>query len=140
MAANDAKAIGRRIKKLRTEKNLTGADLAAGANISRSYLSELETGPEITSARRRTCSTRVGKALGVSMSELLGRPLILQPPGERRPAGLEEFGRKHRLSQSDLNMLASIKFRGDPPRTAARWEFIYNAIKNSQSMDDRRRR
>jgi transcriptional regulator with XRE-family HTH domain len=137
MAADDAKAIGKRIQKFRTDKGISAAQLAKHAGISRSYLSELENG---TGAHKRP-SARVlyalGKALGVAMSDLLGRPLIVE--SINRPSkSLLEFAREDDLTQADIEMLASIKFRGEAPRTPDRWRFIYQAIRNSSSMDRRR--
>ena len=80
-----------------------------------------------------------GKTLGISMSELMGRPFITGPM-QKRSASLERFAASHRIPDSDIEMLASIRFRGDPPQTEERWEFIYNAIKASVSMDPPRRR
>lgn len=139
MARDDAKAIGRRIREFRAEKGITAAQLAKEADVSRSYLSELENG----AGNHQRPSARVlyalGKALGVSMSELLGRPLILEPT--RRPsASLRAFAELDGLSPSDVEMLASIQFRGDAPQTPDRWRFIYQAIRNSSSMDGPRRR
>jgi transcriptional regulator with XRE-family HTH domain len=139
MAATDAQGIGRRIKRFRTEKGMSGADLAEKAKISRSYLSELENG---TGAHKRPSADvmyRIGRALGVTMSELLGRPLINEPQSPR-PASLLRFAEEHKLPETDIEMLASIRFRGDVPQTPERWSFIYNAIKSSVAMDQHRRR
>jgi len=139
MATDDAKAIGRRIRRFREEKGLTAAQLAQRASVSRSYLSELENGKGEHKRPSAEVMYKIGKALGVSMSELLGRPLITEP-SRRRPASLERFAATHNVPQSDVDMLASIRFRGDPPQTEERWAFIYNAIKASASMDPPRRR
>ena len=68
------------------------------------------------------------------MSELLGRPLINGPVTEP-PTSLRVFAEQDGLSPSDVEMLASIRFRGDAPSTPERWRFIYQAIRNSSSMD-----
>jgi transcriptional regulator with XRE-family HTH domain len=134
MPSDDAQAIGRRIKKFRTDKSMTAAQLADTAKISRSYLSELENGKGQHKRPSAQVMYRLGKALGISMSELLGRPLILDP-SSKRPASLERFAREHKLPDADIDMLASIRFRGEVPQTAERWSFIYQAIKTSQSLD-----
>ena len=113
--------------------------LAEKAKISRSYLSELENGKGDHKRPSADVLYRVGKALGVTMSELLGRPLITEP-STKRPASLEEFARVYRVPPSDVEMLASIRFRGDRPQSVDRWAFIYNAIKTSASMDQSRGR
>ncbi len=138
MASNDAKAIGRRIRKYRIEKGITAARLADDASISRSYLSELETGAGNHKRPSAQVLYAIGSALGVSMSDLLGRPLILEP-STTPSASLRQFAEDEGLAESDVEMLTSIKFRGDAPQTAARWRFIYEAIRNSSGMDGRTR-
>jgi transcriptional regulator with XRE-family HTH domain len=139
MPPGDAKAIGGRITKFRKDKGMTAAQLAASAGISRSYLSELENG---TGAHKRPSADvmyAIGKALGVSMSELLGRPLITGPP-TNRPASLVRFAEMSNIPETDIDMLATIRFRGDAPQTPERWGFIYNAIKSSVNLDPEPRR
>jgi hypothetical protein len=68
------------------------------------------------------------------MSDLLGRPIITQPQNERPPS-LLEFAANHNLPEADVEMLAAIEFRGEQPKTAERWAFIYQAIRNSVAMD-----
>jgi transcriptional regulator with XRE-family HTH domain len=139
MPAQNAVAIGRRIKKFRDEKGMSGAELAARAGISRSYLSELENGKGEHKRPSANVMYAIGKALGVSMSELLGRPLITRPSAHR-PTSLLKFAEQHHIPDADVDMLASIRFRGDAPQTPERWSFIYNAIKTSVSLDPKRRR
>ncbi len=139
MPADDAKAIGRRIKRYRLEKGITAAELADKARISRSYLSELENGKGDHKRPSADVLYRLGTALGISMSALLGRPLITRP-STQPPTSLIKFAEAHDLPDADVEMLASIRFRGEPPKTAERWAFIYNAIKTSASLDPPRRR
>jgi transcriptional regulator with XRE-family HTH domain len=139
MPADDAKAIGRRIKRHRLEKGITAAELADSARISRSYLSELENGKGDHKRPSADVLYRLGKALGISMSALLGRPLITQPPSQPS-ASLIKFAEANDLTDADVEMLASIQFRGERPKTPERWAFIYNAIKTSASLDPPRRR
>lgn len=139
MAKHDAAAIGRRIRKFREEKGISAAQLARDAAISRSYLSELENGTGNHSRPSARVLYALGKALGVSMSELLGRPMILEP-SNKPPATLIKLAEEDKLNQSDVDMLASIKFRGEAPKSVERWRFIYQAIRNSSGMDSTRGR
>jgi transcriptional regulator with XRE-family HTH domain len=132
--SDGAEAIGARIKLYRTEKGLTAAQLAAGAEISRSYLSELENGKGEHKRPSAQVLYRIGSTLGISMSDLLGRPLITEPD-RTRPESLLRFAKARNLPDGDVEMLASIRFRGEAPQTPARWEFIYNAIKSSAGID-----
>ena len=133
--ASDARAIGRRIKRYRLDKGMSVSELASKASISKSYLSELENGTGNHKRPSGDTLYSIGKALGVAMSDLLGKPLIVDPTPKKAPASLLEFAKKHRLPTSDVDMLASINFRGKRPKSPERWEFIYQAIKNSAPMD-----
>jgi transcriptional regulator with XRE-family HTH domain len=127
-------SVGSRIKKHREEKGMSATKLAEKAGISKSYLSELENPNGEGKKPSAELLYDIAKALGVAMSDLLGRPIITAPK-EGRPPGLEEFAKQHDIPQGDVDMLARIEFRGDRPKTAERWAFIYQAIKGSKSMD-----
>jgi transcriptional regulator with XRE-family HTH domain len=128
--------IGGRIKRFREEAGLTATELAAQAGIAKSYLSALESGD--AHSRRPSGETMysLAEVLGVAMSDLLGRP-ILHTPNSERPPSLIEFAAENDIPESDVEMLASIRFRGEQPQTAKRWEFIYEAIRNSRGMDSK---
>jgi transcriptional regulator with XRE-family HTH domain len=126
--------VGQRIRRFREERGLTPTELAAKARISKSYLSELESGNGVAQRPSADMLYRIGEALGVAMSDLLGRPVIIKPKRERPPS-LLEFAKRANLPEADIEMLAGIEFRGEQPRTPERWAFIYQAIRNSGSMD-----
>jgi transcriptional regulator with XRE-family HTH domain len=134
MATPPEETVGTRIKRFREEKGLTASELAAKAKIAKSYLSALESGD--AHPRRPSGETmyRLAEALGVAMSDLLGRP-ILRSEHSERPESLIQFAEENDLPERDIEMLASIQFRGDQPQTPKRWEFIYEAIRNSKRMD-----
>jgi hypothetical protein len=44
---------------------------------------------------------------------------VLGLDSAQTPASLERFAATHNIPQSDVDMLASIRFRGDPPQTEA---------------------
>jgi transcriptional regulator with XRE-family HTH domain len=113
---------------------MTATQLADKADISKSYLSELEAAPDDTRGPSANVLYRIADALGVAMSDLLGRPII--PDREHpRPASLTRFGEMYKIPEADLRMLERIQFRGDAPKTPERWNFIYQAIKNSAAID-----
>jgi hypothetical protein len=62
------------------------------------------------------------------------RPYEL-PFSEHVSPSLRRFAEERRLSEEEVTMLASIRFPGEPPRTAARWHHIYNAIRLSRWLD-----
>jgi hypothetical protein len=62
------------------------------------------------------------------------RPYELPFAGQVPPS-LRRFAEERRLPEEEVTMLASIRFAGEPPRTAARWHHIYNAIRLSRWLD-----
>jgi transcriptional regulator with XRE-family HTH domain len=122
------------LKRLRGEKRLSQAALSREAEVSPAYVSELEGGQ----GKRPSGQVlmRLAKALGVTIAELLGESV--------RPGGstvvpdptLLEFATERNLPSSDVEMLAGIRFRGDPPRTTRRWAMIYDTIVSSQMLDE----
>lgn len=131
MPANE---LSENLKRLRGEKRLSQAALSREAEVSAGYLSELESGQ----GKRPSGQVlmRLATALGVTIAELMGarvRPgqLAVEPD-----ASLLEFAKERNLPASDVEMLAGIRFRGDPPRTTRRWAMIYDTIVSSQMLDE----
>ncbi len=126
--------LGERIKKLRGEMNLSQAELARRAGLSPAYLSELEGGQ----------GKRPGGQVLLHLAQALGTTIAVILGDDVRPGGsavavddsLLEFARERGLSQADIDMLASIRFRGDPPRTSRRWSMIYDTIVTSRMLDE----
>ncbi len=125
--------IGDHIRRFREERGLSLSQLAADAGVSKGYLWNLENAQD---ARRPSADTlyAIAKALGVTMSDLMGRKL-LPAAAPQVPDSLHEFADEEGLPQADLYMLASIRFRGEQPRTKERWRYIYTAISTSRAID-----
>ena len=132
-----ADSVGARIQRFRKDRNMNLSELALQAGVAKSYLSALESDAVDSETQRRPSAEtlyRLAEALGVAASDLLGR--TVEPTGVPEiPQSLRDFAATAGLPKSDLAMLASIQFRGDPPQTAERWAFIYQAIKHSRSID-----
>jgi transcriptional regulator with XRE-family HTH domain len=126
-------SVGGRIRRYRQERKLSLSQLAEHASVSKGYLSTLENDPH---ARRPSAETlyAIAEALGVTMSDLLGRRL-LSAAGTEVPPSLREFADEEDLPEADVRMLSAIRFRGDPPKTVERWRYIYTAIRTSESID-----
>jgi transcriptional regulator with XRE-family HTH domain len=127
----NAADIGARIAHFRTEMGLSLSELAALASVSKSYLSTVEKGSG--SRPGATVLHKIAQALGVTLADLVGRQVAMDP--SNIPAELRQFASDRNLPQRDIDMLAGIAFRGDVPKTKERWAFIYDAIKNSAAMD-----
>jgi transcriptional regulator with XRE-family HTH domain len=126
--------IGVNIRAYREEVGMSLNQLAERSGISKGYLSALENEEHATRRPSGETLYSVAEALGVTMSDLMGRKLLTEGPGEI-PASLKEFAEEAGLPQRDVAMLAAIEFRGEPPRTRERWSYIYNAIRTSADLD-----
>ena len=126
-------SIGDRIRRYRHEAGLSLNQLATHAEVSKGYLWSLENEPD----KRPSAETlyAIADVLGVTMSTLLGRRLLTEPP-TGIPRSLREFADEKELPEKDVLMLAAIEFRGTRPQTRERWEHIYNAIRMSQTLDE----
>ena len=128
-----AESVGDRIRRYREQAEFSLSQLAAEAGVSKGYLWSLENVPD----KRPSAETlyAVADALGVTMSDLLGRRLLAAPPTDI-PDSLRAFASDRGLPENDVQMLAGIEFRGVRPQTRERWEHIYNAIRISKALDE----
>lgn len=130
--------VGERIKRYRTEAGLSLGELAARAEVSKGYLSTLESGGRGARVSGETLYA-LAEALGVYMSDLLGREILRRNSAAQEtelPDGLEEFASEAGLPRADVEMLRGIEFRGAHPNSVERWRHIYNAIRMSGSLDN----
>src|SRR5215216_3076352 len=100
-----ARDIGQRVRRFREERGMTLSGLATTAELSKSYVSAIEHGE--TPRPSGETLYAIAAALGVTMSDLLGRRLLSEVE-PARPPSLEEFATEHHLPEADVRMLASI--------------------------------
>lgn len=131
-----AVGVGARIKRYRQEKQISISRLARESGISKGYIWSLENPPEPGQGQRPSGQTlyAIAKALGVAMADLLGERLTLERDTTVDPL-LERFAKEEGLPQADVDMLASIQWRGSRPRSIERWKWIYQAIVASERID-----
>lgn len=124
-------ALSDQIRQRRLGQNLSLAELARRAQVSKGYLSQLE---NTTDGPRPSADVlyRIAFALGASVGELLEKQ-IPHTGAELTdiPASLREFAHRAQLEEEDIKMLAQIKYKGHQPRTPEDWSFIYESIKRS---------
>ncbi len=134
-AESSNETFGQRLRRYRTERGLSLTALAEAADLSKGYLSSLESDEH---ERRPSAEIlySLAKELGVTMSDLMGRKLLPAASPEV-PQSLVDFAKQANLNEADIAMLATIRFRGEQPRTPERWRFIYDSIRNSAQMDKR---
>jgi transcriptional regulator with XRE-family HTH domain len=123
--------VGEQIKKRREEANLSISALATRAGVSKGYLWSLEKGESAARPSGRTLY-RIAAALGTTMSDLLSEQLLVDFPNTHNiPDELAEFARIENLTESDVQMLRGVNFRGQHPHDVDGWRLVWGAIKAS---------
>jgi transcriptional regulator with XRE-family HTH domain len=125
-------SLGQRIRRLRARRGLSSSALAMRAGLSKSYISTLES--ETDRSRRPSVLTlqRLAAGLDVGLAEVIGTSV---PQPASTPPALATFAAESELPESDVEMLASIRFPGEQPRSIDRWRYIYQAIRTSETLD-----
>jgi transcriptional regulator with XRE-family HTH domain len=144
-AASD---FGARLRRARADRGQTLRDVSVASGISIAYLSDLERGVLVNPTLDTLRS--VGKALGVSLNELLGVEEEVPARSTYRPA-LEEFrqhphfraaleddakrGRKtaEELEDEWLRCLSEIRVGSKAPKASSDYLFIFEAIRRALS-------
>ena len=114
--------LGDRVRKLREERNWSLTALAARAGISRSYLSQIESGESIPTQAK---IVQLANAFGALPSELLGE----EPDMVDVTPSLRQFAEAVGLGSAEVQMLARIEYRGKRPNSIPEWKAIYAVIK-----------
>src|ERR1700751_382132 len=81
VARGRRKTVGQEIQRFREDKGMSINGLAAATGISKSYLWSLENDATATRPSGDTLY-KIAGALGVTMSALLGRELLVDPPSK----------------------------------------------------------
>ena len=133
-SAIDIKRLGENVRFRRQGKGWTLSDLAEKSGISKAYISDLENGaagkPNIQYV------FAIANALGMTLDELLedAAPKRSDSSKKKRviddlPPGLQELQMDMNLSESEVEMLAQVNFRGNRPKDKEGWRFLLEAIK-----------
>ncbi|MBE9031917.1 helix-turn-helix domain-containing protein [filamentous cyanobacterium LEGE 11480] len=107
------------VRQQRKAQKLSQQVLAKQVGISRNYLSEIERGE----------ATNLSWQVRQSLADALGLSVDGRSTNADLPMGLEAFAAAAKLPQDDIQMLAGLKYRGQQPTTAEKWELLYNMIK-----------
>jgi transcriptional regulator with XRE-family HTH domain len=129
--------IGQTIQRLREESDLSLSQLAREAGISKSYIWKLEHGESESRPSGETLY-KIARALGTSMSELIGQAVLVDEPVEISRS-LQKFADAEGLRPRDIQMLAQVNFRGRQPEKPEDWAFVWSAIKRSVPSKTRSR-
>jgi transcriptional regulator with XRE-family HTH domain len=124
-------SLAKRLRQIRESHGLSLNDLAADANVSKTYLWELE---QDTAGEKKPSAAilmRIAAALSVTIADLLALPTtqVREGTGELPPS-LREFRERMRklgspISEPDLRDLALTRFRGRQPQTFDEWLQLY---------------
>lgn len=112
---SDPTEFGQQVRKAREAKGWSQAKLAKMADISRSYLWDIEMGCKFTLSWEK--KERLILLLGLNEG-MLGLP-----------AGLNTFAEEYDLSSEEVSMLSQINYQGMQPTTAEGWKLLYKAIR-----------
>jgi transcriptional regulator with XRE-family HTH domain len=107
------------VRAQRKAQKLSQQELAQQVEISRNYLSEIERGE----------ATNLSWQVRQKLAAALGLSPAGEAPETNLPEGLAAFAASAKLPQDDVQMLAGLKYRGQQPTTADKWELLYNVIK-----------
>lgn len=123
--------IGNMITLRREEKGLSLAELARRTSISKGYLHNLESG-EIQSPSADNLF-KIANALGTTIADLMDEEhhVSLHSDTDTDSTSLREFADEVGLPESDVEMLAGIRYRGKRPENKEDWRYIYESIKRT---------
>lgn len=120
-------SLGDRIRQRREEKGVTAIELSRQAEVSKGYLSEIESGG--ASRPSGVILFRIANALGTTVADLLEQEV--RPAASSISPALKEFADEANLPEEDVQMLARVRFRGEQPRDKDDWRYLYESIKRS---------
>ncbi len=132
-------------KKIRDERNKAGLtldELAVKADLSKTYLWELEQDEEGVKRPSADVVLKIANALSLTIANLLGLPTVkVQKETVSIPKSLIDFRDQqlimgNKLSDKDLRDLAGMSFRGGQPRTAEGWFAVYLAFSRNNRKGD----
>lgn len=129
----DMKRLGHAIRFRRKGKGWGLAELSAQAGVSKAYISDLENG--VAGKPNIQYVYSIAQALDVTLDQLLDSatdsPLNTRPASmmHELPPGLAELQRELSLSDRDVEMLATVNFRGHRPRDREGWRYLLETLR-----------
>jgi len=126
--------LAKRIKQERKRADLTLEQLADKADVSKTYLWELEQDESGEKKPSADVLLKIANALSITISNLLGLPSVkMDSASVDLPPSLVKFRDQqqklgNKLSDQDLQELAMTQFRGGQPKTVDDWTVLYFAL------------
>ncbi len=127
--------LGERIRRRRKAIGLTAKDLARVADVSPSYVSQLEHGKQDQPSLEVLGA--LAAALGMPTSELLGEPSSVETPVAAPGSTLALLAVELGLDAATTAMLAGINIDGYQPTSRDGWLLVWLAIRHACTGDTR---
>jgi XRE family transcriptional regulator of biofilm formation len=126
----DLKRLGHQTRFLRLGKGWTLSDLAERSGVSKAYISDLENGAAGKPNIQYVYS--ISRALDTTLDRLLDDVASTNPAEDAStqelPPGLAELRDEQKLSDEDVERLASVQFRGNRPRDIDGWRYLLKTL------------
>jgi len=135
-------ALAEQLRRFREKEGLSLDDLASKAQVSKTYLWELERDTAGEKKPSASVLLQIARALSVTIADLLELATTqVQDKSMEVPTSLTDFQERMQklgtpLSEHDLRDLASMRFRGGQPKTADEWHQLYLTL---DTIDNRKR-
>lgn len=110
---------------------MTMTELSRASGVSRTYISELESGKAADPSV--AVVTSLATALGISPASMFDN--TVETVEMEIPQSLREAAQKYDIHPNDVRDLARVKFRNYQPANAEDWKFLLEAIKKSLPRD-----
>jgi transcriptional regulator with XRE-family HTH domain len=124
---------GERLRKLRTQRNLSLDELAAKTGLSKAYLWRLETNPDVNPSIE--VAQRLALGLEVAIGALIAESSAGADGDVEIPPTLRQAQERFEIPAQDLPDLARIRFRGAQPMTVEDWGLLYLQLKKTVARE-----
>jgi transcriptional regulator with XRE-family HTH domain len=130
----DLKRLGHAIRFLRQGRGWGLGELSTKSGVSKAYISDLENG--VAGKPNIQYVYSLATALDVTLDQLLDTSMAgggVQPKRGARPQelppGLAELREELGLSDQDIELLATVNFRGHRPRDKEGWRYLLETLR-----------
>jgi transcriptional regulator with XRE-family HTH domain len=130
-------SLAKRIREERERAGFTLDQLADKADVSKTYLWELEKDMKGEKKPSADILLRIAEALSITIADLLALPAVrVDETNVNLSPSLIEFRDwmkkiKEPLTEDDIRDLATMRFRGGQPKTKDDWYDLYRLMKRS---------
>lgn len=128
-------SLAHRIQMARKQAGLTLEQLASQAEVSKTYIWELENDQKGEKKPSADVLLRIANALKTTIAELLGLPTVQADDRNIEISkSLREFCEwmektDRKLSKEEISDLAAMRFRGGQPKSRDDWDDLYRTLK-----------